>query len=502
MTPYRAPLVLVLLIGACTAQRGLDHAPPVPSSAWTPPPAHVALPQAAPAQAPEAMAQEAADPLGPTGPTPEPAALEPGRAYTLPELIDIAQQRNPSTRISWNAARQAALAAGIAEATYLPRLSAIVAGGAATTRSRTDIGPVDLGGDRVLGGMVAAASLEWLLFDFGGRAGILEAARQDAIIANFAFNEVHQRLLHGVTLAYHDSLAARARLALADGLVSNAEEVERAARHKFERGVGTLLDIAQAESLVAEAEFFRVRAQGAVARGDALLLQAMGLPPEGAITLADIDERALPQTPPPLADSILDDVLKARPDLQRAFAAERAAAAREASARAQGLPKVFVSGTGSYVEGRLGIAGVPGFGDQAPVLNVFGDRWGASVFAGVAIPLYDGGVRGNLRAQAEAERDAARARIEQVRNEAAREVIDAHYQLSSALAAHNQALALEKVAAVGRDAALMAFRDGQASIVEVMLAENALARAHGAASDARHAAFVAAANMALAAGAM
>ncbi|MEA1619955.1 TolC family protein [Erythrobacter sp. T5W1-R] len=417
-------------------------------------------------------------------------------------MIDIAQQRNPSTRIAWNAARQAALAAGIADATYLPRLSAIVAGGAATTRSRTDIGPIDLGGDRVLGGIVAAASVEWLLFDFGGRAGLVESARQEAIIANFAFNEAHQRLLHAVTIAYHDSLAARARLALADGLVRNAQEVERAARHKFDRGIGTLLDIAQAESLVAEAEFFRVRAQGAVARGDALLLQAMGLPPESAIAIAEVDARALPQAPPALADSIIDDVLAARPDLQRAFAAERAAAGREAAARAQSLPKVFVSGTGSYVEGRLGISGIPGFGDQGPVLNVFGDRLGASIFAGLSIPLYDGGVRSNVRAQAQAERDATKARIEQVRNEAAREVIDSHYQLGTALSAHHQALALEKVAAIGRDAALLAFRNSEASMVEVMLAENALARARSAVSDARHAAFVAAANMALAAGAM
>lgn len=500
MTIYRSPLVLVWLLGACSAPRGLDYAPPLASSAWTPPPSFAVQPASAPA--PEAAGMPAPQIVEPQPSASEPAPLEPGRAYTLPELIDIAQQRNPSTRISWNAARQAALAAGIADATYLPRLSAIVAGGAATTRSRTDIGPIDLGGDRVLGAMVAAASVEWLLFDFGGRAGLVEAARQDAIIANFAFNEVHQRLLHAVTLAYHDSLAARARLVLADDLVSNAKEVERAARHKFERGVGTLLDIAQAESLVAEAEFFRVRAQGAVARGDALLLQAMGLPPESAIEIVEIDERLLPKAPPPLADAILDDVLTARPDLQRAFAAERAAAGREAAARAQSLPKVFVSGTGSYVDGRLGITGIPGFGDQAPVLNVFGDRWGASVFAGLAIPLYDGGVRGNLRAQAQAESDAARARVEQVRNEAAREVIDSHYQLGSALSAHHQALALEKVAVVGRDAALMAFRNGEASIVEVMLAENALARARSAVSDARHAAFVAAANMALAAGAM
>ncbi|MFN3991109.1 MAG: TolC family protein [Erythrobacter sp.] len=486
-----ATLALVLLLAACAAPRGASYAPPAASAAWSPPP--------------RLTATHAAEPGVPLPQDPETAAaprLEAGRAYTLAELIDIAQQNNPSTRISWNAARQAALAAGIAEATYLPRLTAIVAGGAATSRRDVTIGPVNTANDRMAGGMIAAASLEWLLFDFGGRAGLVEAARQDAIIANFAFNEVHQRLIHGVTLAYHDSLAARARLALADGMIANAAEIERAARNKFARGFGTQLEIAQAESMVAEAEFFRVRAEGAVARGDALLLQAMGLPPEGAIALASFDERALPVAPPPLADAIRDEVLAARPDLQRAYAAARAAEGRAAAARAQAYPKVFVSGTGSFVEGRLGIAGVPGFGDNGPVLNVFGDRFGASLFAGVSIPLYDGGTRANLRAQAGAERDAAVARIAQVRNEAAREVIDAHTQLTTALAAHDQALALEKVAATGRAAALLAFRQGEVSIIEVMVAENALTRARSAVSDARHAAFIAAANIALAAGAM
>ena len=39
--------------------------------------------------------------------------------YTLPELIDIAQTNNPTTRNAWNDARDAALTAGIAESTFL-----------------------------------------------------------------------------------------------------------------------------------------------------------------------------------------------------------------------------------------------------------------------------------------------------------------------------------------------------------------------------------------------
>ena len=42
-------------------------------------------------------------------------AVDPRRAYTLPELVDIAESSNPVTRAAWERARQAALAVGVAE---------------------------------------------------------------------------------------------------------------------------------------------------------------------------------------------------------------------------------------------------------------------------------------------------------------------------------------------------------------------------------------------------
>lgn len=41
--------------------------------------------------------------------------LKDGKSYSLPELIDIAQQRNPATRQAWLNARIAGRAAGIVE---------------------------------------------------------------------------------------------------------------------------------------------------------------------------------------------------------------------------------------------------------------------------------------------------------------------------------------------------------------------------------------------------
>src|ERR1700720_4148224 len=56
---------------------------------------------------------------------PPPAAIQPGRVYDLPNLIDLAQQTNPETRAAWEATRAAAARLGIAEGAYLPTLGAI-----------------------------------------------------------------------------------------------------------------------------------------------------------------------------------------------------------------------------------------------------------------------------------------------------------------------------------------------------------------------------------------
>jgi outer membrane protein TolC len=55
---------------------------------------------------------------------PPPADIDANHVYALAELIDIAQRRNPTTRVAWEQARQAAIKVGIAQAAYLPALTA------------------------------------------------------------------------------------------------------------------------------------------------------------------------------------------------------------------------------------------------------------------------------------------------------------------------------------------------------------------------------------------
>ena len=49
--------------------------------------------------------------------------VDPKRSYTLPELVNLAQRHNPSTRMVWEMAVQAAASTGMAESQFYPTLT-------------------------------------------------------------------------------------------------------------------------------------------------------------------------------------------------------------------------------------------------------------------------------------------------------------------------------------------------------------------------------------------
>lgn len=71
-----------------------------------------------------------------------PPTVDAGKAYSLAELVDLAETNNPATRIAWNDARRAALAAGIADSAFLPKVTATAIGGVqAQNGSSSGLGP-------------------------------------------------------------------------------------------------------------------------------------------------------------------------------------------------------------------------------------------------------------------------------------------------------------------------------------------------------------------------
>src|SRR6202007_790654 len=110
----RSALAGCALLGACNDTR--DLAPASPDTPWQFEPSK----ESPTAPAPASGGRRLVVPENTAVQLPSPAHGDTNHVYSLVELIDIAQRRNPATRVAWEQARQAAINVGISRAAYLP----------------------------------------------------------------------------------------------------------------------------------------------------------------------------------------------------------------------------------------------------------------------------------------------------------------------------------------------------------------------------------------------
>ncbi len=475
----RAVLVAVAsaALGAC-AFNALDNAPADPSLPWTPgdhtgsiAPAGYAVP-----------ADAAVSALQPT------AGISRDRTYGLAELIDLAQMHNPTTRIAWQAARQAALAAGMVEATYLPIITANVIGGAQEVTTPLPV-PIDGKDDFTtrVEGVSPQIALQWLVFDFGERRALHAAAKHNSSASNILFNGVHQQVIYEVATTYHLYNAARTRVGIARQNLANSREIEAAAVARDREGIGTTVEVAQARQAVAQANFGLVNAEGEEGTAYQALLAAVGISPVTKVKVAAPPERPLPPVVDTVTDSIVRAALARRPDVLASYSAMQATDSGIDAAKAAFLPKVYLAAVAAGGSSNLSAGGLPTIGQSAST---------SGVMMGMSVPIFTGGLRVAQLRNAESVAAASRETFEKTKDDAAREIVVSAETLRSALASYQAATALVSAARVTYDAASASYRAGVGNVTEATAADSGLLVARQAQADAHAAALVAAANLA------
>ena len=427
------------------------------------------------------------------GQLPPPPQTVPGKVYRLPELIDLAARNNPLTKSAWEQARRSALAVGIAEATFLPALSANVVAGAQEITTPVDILGEERDIDSTADGAVASLGVQWLLFDFGQRKAAVDAARQLSVASNIAFNGTHQALIYNVTRTYYQYGAARRGAELAGQALQNSRSILAAAVQREKGGIGTTVDVAQARQQVAQSELRQVVSQGQERDSYQALLDAMGVSPTLKIRVAGSGDRPLARSARAMTDEVIRSSLQRRPDVLASYAAMKASEAGVKVAKADFLPKVFLGASVGTENDSFEIGGLPTIGQQAS---------GTGVLVGATMPIYDGGVRGANVKLAESRVSEAKAAFEKTQEEAVREMVVAANALRSAVESYQASTKLTEAAAITYDAALDAYRNGLGTVTDATAADSGLLDARQARADAHAASLVAAANLAFVLGSM
>ncbi|MBB3773515.1 outer membrane protein TolC [Angulomicrobium tetraedrale] len=425
---------------------------------------------------------------------PQAVEVDPRHSYRLPELIDLAQRNNPATRVAWQRAREAALAVGMVEATYLPLITANVVGGYQSVSSPL---PVPVGTQRYFDttaeGVSPSIALQWLIFDFGQRSAVADAAKQGAIAANVLFNGEHQKLIFDVTRSYYLYSAAVTRTKIARQTLRNSMAIRDAAEERLAKGLATTVEVAQARQQVAQSELRRVQAEGQERDTYQVLLASMGVNATLPIHVADAGERRLPDAVKVPLDQMITLALAQRPDVIASYSALAATRSGIKAAEAAYLPKVFVAGAVATGQGSFNANGLPGIGQQAT---------GSGVLIGATVPLYDAGLRAAELKQAQSRAAAAEGTFHRTQTAAVTEIVAANNALRTALESYRAATALTSAASTTYDAALEAYKNGVGTVTVATAADSGLLDARQAQADAHAAALVGAANLAFVVGAM
>ena len=427
--------------------------------------------------------------------------IDPAKIYTLSDLIDLAETNNPLTRKAWNAARDAALAVGIVRSTYLPRLTvAALGGGQWLDVNNGGVLGTSVNNQNTGSGTISAASLQWLLFDFGERDALIAEAAHGSVVTNIAFTAAHQQVIYDTSLAFYAYSAARKRRELAVQALVNARSVQSAAEARLRHQEGTIVDVAQARQATAQAELGRVRADGAEQNAYLTLITRIGLSPAASIHIAEDAGRPFPPGLARMTDAAIAQAVGRRPDVLSAYELQMAGSARVRAAQAEFLPKIFASGNVSYSAGRLNISAVPGVGEQPPSLNLSERGFGSTIIAGITVPLYDGGTRAALLQQARNRADSAATTLGRSQDEAVQQIVLADNAVQTSIAAYGAASSLAAAAQTTYDAAFAAYRSGAGSITAVTIAQTGLLAARQDVADAYSGARAAAATLAFATG--
>ncbi|HEY2540693.1 MAG TPA: TolC family protein [Stellaceae bacterium] len=423
---------------------------------------------------------------------PSPADNDPNHVYSLVELIDIAQRRNPATRVAWEQARQAAINVGIARAAYLPALttSAVAGWEHFVTPFPSNLVPQ---GFIVFNAqeIIPQLAVNYLLLDFGGRAAAVEAAGQLSIAGNVAFTAAHQQLIYNVARAYFTLDGADAAVRAARQGLGDAQVVQQSAEALFSRGLDTIVDVQLARRATAQAQYDL--AQANTGQHDAMytLLAAMDLPPTTKLRVADASVRPLPPRTARAVDDVLSEALRQRPDLLADVAKLRATDAEIAAARSALFPKVSLN---ANVQGNLARLNV----NNSPYSGVVQPQ-GAALL-NFEWPLYEGGLLQNKLTVAQSKREEAAAALKERTDEALREVALAYDQVDTGLQQYDAAVALQTASEAAFHSASDSYAHGVGTLTDATSAQTGLATARAAVARAHAQSLINAAALAFATG--
>ncbi|TDV03514.1 efflux transporter outer membrane subunit [Paraburkholderia caballeronis] len=299
----------------------------------------------------------------------------------LTQYIDDALAANTDLRIATARVREARAIAAMAESLRYPTLSARAGGAYGFGDLRSPAPAPDDAPDLTsyAGGVTAA----WEVDLFGRRASDAEAAGLLADAAQESLRGTRLAIVGDVAQNYAEARGLQRRLDLVERSLTTLHELERYADARFRAGDATRYDVMRVREQIAAREALRPALSSQIDARVRRLAVLTGRPAQQAAPLAQPGPFYVPPAP---AGELPSTVLERRPDVRAAATLVRAQAARLGSAKAELLPRFYLTFAG--LDGRVRLEGLPALSGTGGLIGI-----------GADLPIFNAGrLRSNIDA--------------------------------------------------------------------------------------------------------
>lgn len=457
----RAIALSILMIFTCGCTVGPNYRRPkvdVPSTyrgapALTEPSTSQQAPQPAESASPQGS-QAAGNPPQQASQPPEPSFgdqewWEVFQDSQLQDLIRTALQNNYDVRIAATRILEAQAQLGITRADQLPTIGA---GAAAVNQRSARQKPLP---ELETNASSASASMVWELDFWGKYRRATEAARANLLATEWAQRAVTNTLVSNVAASYFQLRAYDLQLEIARRTLGSRQESLQLTRTLADGGVGTMLDVRQAEQLVAVAAESIPDLERRIQQEENFISTLLGNNPGPIARGMKLTEQPhLPEVPAGIPSRLLER----RPDIRAAEAQLMAANAQIGVAKAAYFPQITLTANSGFQSSALTslFTGPAGFWN-------FGGSLAQPIFAG-------GRIKSGVRLT-EARKQELVLTYQQTIQQAFRGVSDSliGYQKSREFRQHQEELVL-----AAQDAAQLSelrYRGGASNYLEVLTNE-------------------------------
>lgn len=379
-------------------------------------------------------------------------AVAEGDALGLVDVVELALCGNPQTREVWANARFQEAQLAVSRAAYLPTIN----GTLGVTRSLSDrvgaVSPIDT--------KSAAITLSYLIYDFGARGATLESSRQLLAAAAATQDSTVQSLFLSAVQAFYQVQAAQATLDATKEAERSQQESLKAATLRGVLGSASPSDRLQAQTAYSQAGLNRIQAEGALRSAQGNLANVIGRDAHRPVNLIANGNIEMPVDFERDVDALIVTAREKRPDLIAAEAQVNAAQANVDATRAADRPSIVFGTTATNSRSNLIDPG--NALDLSVKLNV---------------PIYSGNAATNRVYAAEAQVETKRAQHDRLHHQIALDVWNAYQNVRTASESLRSTADLLNSAEQSERAASARYKAGAGTLLDVLVAQSALANA-------------------------